>query len=183
MKLRALALLLGVAVFSTSAIAQIGIYGKFNVNRFADTNTQTTTWFYGPSAGIYYDFIHLGPVAFGADLRGNLLWANQEKYRSALFGLRLAVKPPLLPFRPYVQGSVGVGGPKQDVYANGLTAHYSNKFEYQVLGGLDYAFFNHLDWRVAEVGYGRMTGIANGTSGNPAFTFVTISSGIVLRLP
>ena len=184
MKLRALALLLGVVVSSTSAIAQVGIYGKFDATRLSTGTTndfETPGWYDGGGAGVYYDFIHLGPIGFGADLRGNLLTGNQQKFRSALFGLRLAIKPPILPIRPYVQGSAGIGGGTHGGLANAGSI-YSNKFEYQVLGGLDYAFFPHLDWRVAEFGYGRVTGISSGASASPVNLF-TVSSGIVLRLP
>ena len=145
MKLRALALLLAVVVSSTSAIAQVGIYGKFDVTRLStgtSNASETPGWYEGGGLGVYYDFIHLGPVGFGADLRGNLLTGNQQKFRSALFGLRLAIKPPILPIRPYVQGSAGIGGGTHGGLANAGSI-YSNKFEYQVLGGLDYAFFPH----------------------------------------
>jgi hypothetical protein len=184
MKLRALALLLGVVVSSTSAIAQVGIYGKFDVTRLstgAGDVSETPGWYDGADAGVYYDFIHLGPIGLGADLRGNLLTGNQQKFRSALFGLRLVIKPPILPIRPYIQGSAGVGGGTHGGLANAGSI-YSNKFEYQVLGGLDYAFFSHLDWRVAEVGYGRITGISSGASASPVNLF-TVGTGIVLRLP
>ena len=40
MNLRALALLLGVVVSSTSAIAQVGIYGKFDATRLSHRHDQ-----------------------------------------------------------------------------------------------------------------------------------------------
>lgn len=184
MKLRALALILAVVLSSTSAIAQVGIYGKFDVARLstgASDAFETPGWYDGGGLGVYYDFIHLGPIGFGADLRGDLLTGNQQKFRSALFGLRLAINPPIRPIRPYVQGSVGIGGGTHGGLANAGSI-YSNKFEYQVLGGLDYTFFTHVDWRVAEFGYGRITGISTGASASPVNLF-TVATGIVLRLP
>lgn len=184
MRLRWLALLLGVVVSSAPAFAQVGIYGEFDATRLSTGTTnvfETPGWYEGGGAGIYYDFIHLGPIGFGADLHGNLLSGNQEKFRSLLGGLRLVIKPPILPIRPYVQGSIGVGGATHGGLANAGSI-YTNKLEYQVLGGLDYTFFPHLDWRVAEAGYGRITGISSGASASPVNLF-TIGSGVVLRFP
>jgi hypothetical protein len=189
MNLPRLTLLLAIAFACTSAHAQVGIYGKFDSVRFSDSGSSaaSTVWFYGPGAGIYYSFLHLGPASIGADLRGNWLTSSQqnqqqtEKYRSALFGLRLAVKPLFLPLRPYIQGSVGVGGPTHNNLTNTGTI-YSNKFQYQILGGLDIAIFPHLDWRVAEIGYGRMSGISNAAPA-PTGSIFTAGAGLVLRFP
>lgn len=186
MRLRRLASLVGVlglVVFSSSAIAQIGIYGKFEATDLYGTpnNLETLGWYTGGGAGIYYDFIHAGPIGFGVDLRGNLLSGNQQKFRNGLVGLRLSIKPPLLPIRPYVQGSAGIGGATHGGLANAGRV-YTNKFEYQVLGGLDFTFLPHLDWRVAEVGYGRISGISTGSAAPPV-NLLTIGTGIVLRIP
>jgi len=175
--------LLAIAI-SASAHAQIGIYGKFDATQLNTSNGsafEIPGWYSGGGAGIYDDFLHLGPIDLGADLRGDLLAGNGQKYRSALAGLRLALKAPILPIRAYVQGSAGVGVPSHSGLA-GSGAIYDNKFEYQVLGGVDYAIFPHLDWRVAEVGYGRLTGISDGGV-TPASSLFTISSGLVVRLP
>lgn len=184
MRPRGLALFLGVVVSCASAMAQLGIYGKFDATRLSTgsaNSSETPGWYDGGSLGVYYDFIHLGPIGFGADVRGNLLTGNQQKFRSALFGLRLVIKPPILPIRPYIQGSAGIGGGTHGNLSNAGSI-YSNKLEYQVLGGLDYTLFPHLDWRVAEAGWGRITGISSGSSAAPDNVF-TLGTGIVLRIP
>lgn len=183
MKLRWLTILFALMIDSTCAHAQIGVYGTFNSVDLTATSvgisTQTTNWYTGVGAGVYYNFLPMGPIALGADLRGNLLTGNPQKYRSALFGLRLAVNPPLLPVRPYVQASIGAGGASHSGL-NGVGTIYSNKFQYLVAGGLDYTLVPHLDFRVVEVGYGRMTGISSaGTA--PASTFFSVSTGLVVR--
>jgi hypothetical protein len=70
---------------SASAYAQAGVYGMFTVDRLSNIASSplpapTTT---GPNArlnsadplggtgGVYYDFMKLGPVRLGADLRGS----------------------------------------------------------------------------------------------------------------
>ena len=187
MRLRWLTTLLSIAILSTTAQAQIGIYGKFDALRLnastVGSPSQAVAWFTGPGAGVYYDFLHHGPVALGADLRGNLLFGKQQKYRSALFGLRLVATPPRLAIRPYIQGSVGAGGARYDVAPiSGATNYtYSTKFQYQVLAGLDYNLMRHLDARLAEVGYGRMSGISSNINAADA-TLFTISAGLVFKI-
>jgi hypothetical protein len=167
----------------SAAQAQIGIYGKFDATNLSGTsnNFETLGWYKGGGGGLYYDFIHLGPVRLGADLRGNFLTGNQQKFKSVLGGLRLSVKPPILPIRPYIQGLVGVGGASHSGLGNTGTI-YSNKFEYQVVGGLDYTLFPHIDWRAAEIGYGRISGISSNPSA-PAVNTFTLGTGIVVRFP
>jgi hypothetical protein len=183
MKLRWLTVLLALAISSIAAHAQIGVYGTFNSVRLTassiGSSVQTTAWYGGAGAGIYYNFLHMGPIALGADLRGDLLTGNQQKYRSALFGLRLAANPPLLPIRPYVQASVGAGGASHSGL-NGVGTIYSEKFQYLVAGGVDYTLVPHVDFRVVEVGYGRMTGISSGGT-VPTSTLVSVSTGLVVR--
>jgi hypothetical protein len=183
MNLRQLSIFLSLVVLAATARAQVGIYGKFDATHVstANTNFESTAWYNGAGAGIYYDFFHAGPIGLGADLRGDLLYGNPQKYRDALFGLRLSVKPPVLPIRPYIQGSVGAGGPTHSGLGSVGTI-YSNKFQYQILGGVDYALVPHLDWRVAELGYGRMSGISSGAPA-PVVTLFSIGSGLVLRFP
>ena len=180
MRRMAWALLFCVAGLLASASAQGGIYGKLNLNRFNNQNNNTSTWFYGPGFGVYYDFMHAGPISLGGDLRGDFLWGDQQKYRSILVGARLAVKPPVLPIKPYVQASVGTGGTKAS--SSTLSTSYSNKFQYQILGGVDVTMLPRIDLRLLEVGYGHMSGVGGGPSA-PASTMVNISTGIVIRLP
>jgi len=183
MSLSRLTLLLAVAIIAVPIHAQVGIYGKSDVTHFSvpSNNFESTATYYGPGAGIYYDFLHLGPVSLGADLRGDFLYSNGQKYRSVLGGLRLAVKVPATPIRPYVQGSVGDGGPSHSGL-NGSGTIYSNKFQYEVLGGLDVSIFPHVEWRVAEFGYGRVSGISSGAPA-PKGSLVFGGTGIVVRLP
>jgi hypothetical protein len=174
--------------------AQLGIYGNFQATHDSLSSGQASFWTYGPNAGVYYNFVHLGPIALGADARANYLFGDQYKYRSALFGVRVAAKAPLLPLRPYAQFSIGAGGPKYNgntgqavptispVPPNLFPNNWSTKFQYMVFGGLDTTVAPHIDLRVAEIGYGRMSGVNNGNSGNnPTDSLFTIGSGVVFR--
>src|SRR5450756_2673620 len=110
MRLRCLALLLFVASSAVIASAQIGVYGKLDAVHFSNNVNKTSVWLSGPGLGIYDNFIHAGPISAGVDLRGNYLYGSNERYRSALAGIRVAAKPPLLPIRPYVEGLIGIAG-------------------------------------------------------------------------
>jgi hypothetical protein len=131
--------------------------------------------------------VHIGPVSLGADLRGNYLFGSNDKYRSVLGGIRVAAKPPLLPFRPYAEGLVGVAGTRSNQTGSFSTAtsvsfssSFGTKFAYQILGGLDWTILPHLDLRLAEVGYGRVSPVSSGSSASSSVT--SLSSGVVLRL-
>ncbi|HZY62666.1 MAG TPA: hypothetical protein VFE38_09080 [Edaphobacter sp.] len=176
MKVRFLFALLLFALATSASLAQLAVYGNFDATHFRDNNSQTANWFYGPNIGAYYNFFHFGPLAAGVDLRGNMLFGSHQRYRSALIGVRVAGNAPVVPLKPYAQFSVGVGGSK---YGSGS---YTNKFQYDVIGGVDYTIFPRIDLRVAEVGYGRMSGVGGGPD-TPSSSIVTIGSGIVVRLP
>lgn len=182
---RRLGLFCAVLSLTAAAHAQFGVYGKFDLNHYNFNNGGTAaTTFYGGGFGIYDDFVKLGPVRGGVDLRESLVSGGNYNYRSTLFGARVALKAPVLPLRPYVQASVGVGGTKsKGPFAAGISgASYSNKFTYQVLGGLDWTVFPHVDFRALEIGFGRQSGVGS-AAGSGASTMVLVSSGIVFRLP
>ena len=165
------------AVAAGSAKAQLGIYGEFN----ATHDPTIPAWYKGFAGGAYGNFLHAGPVHLGLDLRGSYATGDQYAYRNFLVGPRIEVKPPLLPIRPYIQASVGVGGSEYNGTSR-LQTHYNNKLQYGFIGGLDYGLLPLVDLRLAEVGYVRMSAVTSGTPA-PAVNLVTVGAGIVLRLP
>lgn len=85
---KAVLFLAAVTVSSTAtAHAQFGAYGMFTVNRLSNiasspqpttptdlANTRANTVDpLGGTGGVYYDFMKLGPVRLGADVRGSIL--------------------------------------------------------------------------------------------------------------
>lgn len=181
---RTLLFLLFLGSASIAASAQVGIYGSFDYTRYTDHSYNATSSFYGGGVGAYDDFLHLGPIRAGLDFRGDFLAGNNYRYRDVLGGIRVAVKVPVLPIKPYGQFSVGVGGPAYTgPFAAGISGvQYSTKFTYEVLGGIDITILPHVDLRAVEVGYGRMTGVSGGAASNPASTLFSVRSGIVFRL-
>ena len=191
MKIRALGLAawMGLALAATAAHAQLAVYGKFDLlhnsqdeDNSSIANNLQTTFYYGGGVGVYDDFLHVGPIRVGVDVRGDVVTGKYSNYRDVLGGVRVAVRIPFLGFRPYVQGSVGAGGTRgTSPLLNGITSNsYSTKFTYAVFGGLDTRILPHVDLRAIEVGVGQQTS-ASDAAGDPKPTLVFVSTGLVVR--
>lgn len=161
------------------AYAQVGVYGTLTATRVnnptsAQSNayggTNTGYWATGGSLGVYYDALHLGPVSLGLDLRGS----GASKAKTVLGGVRLAVHPPILPIKPYVEGLVG-SATTTNIYNNS-----ASDFAYQIVGGIDYSLLPHLDLRAIEIGGGSIPTVIS-TAPVGTRTMLTISSGLALH--
>lgn len=167
---RCLLTLLCLAAVCSAAHAQIGLYAEFGGSKI---DAPANDWIYGPTFGVYTDFLPLPFVHLGADLRGSVLGVSQSTtLYSGLLGPRLSVHPHVLPVNPYIEALAGIG-----YYDLGANQGSNTRFEYQFLGGLDHTILPRLDWRVVEFSYGGLS-IFNGSL-HPK----TISTGLVLRLP
>jgi hypothetical protein len=191
---------------TTSAHAQVGVYGMFTVDRLSNIASSplpapTTT---GPNArsntadplggtgGIYYDFMKLGPVKLGADLRGSILTTKRganvsfndtgTRIYSALGGVRAVFHTPLASLKPYLQVSAGLGRSDYGLSNTTSTGHVIlyNNFEYEGLAGLDIKLLPIMDWRVAELGYGGLNPFGTNSHNYP---IKQVSMGFVFHLP
>jgi hypothetical protein len=151
-------------VFTCAAHGQIGIYGEFNGTH------DPGGWYNGGTFGVYDDMVHGGPLHLGFDLRAGFESGHQHSYHNFLMGPRLSVHPPLLPFKPYIQGQIGFGGTK---YTGGSGGSYDNHFQSAVIGGLDFTILPRVDARIPEIGYEKMNGVG----------MTTLGFGLVVRLP
>jgi hypothetical protein len=194
MKLRYLATVVAFALTTVALHAQVGLY--FNPiairvsNSVADTGSyaflgqapSTSNVFYGYNLGGYYDFLHSGKLDTGFDVRFSDLHANNAMLRNFLVGLRVSGKPFSRPFRPYLEATIGEGVTKPP----SATLHIS-KVDYAFFGGVDYTIAKHVEWRVAEIGYGALTTVssatvgAGGTVAIPPSKLVNFSTGLVFR--
>lgn len=194
MKLRLLAAVIGFAMATGAAHAQIGLYATPIVSRISNSTPDTSVFaflgtgstsriFEGFGIGVYDDFYHAPRFDAGLDVRGNIMRGAGAQLNNFLLGGRVAFKPVSFPVKPYVELLGGVGGSK--------AAHnplYVSKAEYNVSAGADYPLGKRVDWRVLEIGYGSVqtisSGIENGTSGAlpPASKLINFSTGIVIRV-
>ncbi len=118
----------------------------------------------------------MGPIKLGGDARVFIQnSANSTSYGNKLAGFlvgpRLAINPPVIPLRPYIQLEVGGVGSN-----NGTSNSKSTSFAYQVNGGVDFTVFPHVDIR-GEYGAGQLTSL-----GNSNHTLQEFGIGLVLRL-
>jgi hypothetical protein len=203
MNLRKALLLLAVATFVTaSAQAQFGVYGTFTATRmsgiksspeaagFSGVNNSVSPL--GGTGGIYYDFLKLGPVKLGADLRGSIVNTKRGAFtnangggariNSALFGVRASFHAPIMRsfVKPYIQASAGIGSTNYGLLygANGVTLR--TNFEYMGFAGVDIPILPIMDFRLVEVGIGGLDPFGNNGHNYP---LQTVSSGVVFHLP
>jgi hypothetical protein len=190
------------ATSTVSAHAQFGVYGEFTVDRLS--NLQSSPLLVNPAlrvdpvnplggtGGVYYDFLKLGPVKLGADLRGSIVTTRRGAYSgfdgtgariySSLGGIRAVFHTPIASLKPYIQGSVGLGRSDyglSNTTSNGQVILYNN-FEYQGLAGLDIKVLPIMDWRVAEFGYGGLNPFGTLSHNYP---IKQVSMGFVFHLP
>ena len=186
---RLFAALVLLASFSV-AHAQFAVYGMGSAGKLTGFNSLYATspaqpalntagnfWAYGGTLGIYDDFLKLGPLKLGGDVRGfiqkssnsNNTYGNQ--LRGGLVGLRLGLHAPLIPFKPYIQAE---GGGASTNY--GQNSSRTGNFAYQIQLGADFTIFPHLDLR-AEYGVGALVGVIGSTSN----TMQQLGGGAVVR--
>jgi hypothetical protein len=205
---KAVLILAAVAVVSTaSAHAQFGVYGMFtadNLSNIASSPQPTTPTDLantrsnsvnpiGGTGGVYYDFMKLGPMRLGADVRGSILTTKRGAYvnfngggariYSVLGGVRGSFHTKYAPLKPYLQLSAGLGRSDYGLFTqgstNGQVVIHSN-FQYEGLAGLDLKLLPIMDWRVIELGYGGLDPFGTYSHNYP---IKQIGMGFVFHLP
>jgi hypothetical protein len=203
MSLRKAVLLLAVvltasATLTVTAHAQLGAYGTITVNRIngikgspvavgSVVNDNASP--IGGTGGVYYDFLKLGPVKLGADLRGTITTTKRGAYTfsngggahlySGLGGIRAVFHTPFLPLRPYLEASAGIGRTDYGLlYSTGVTIR--NNFQYMGYAGLDITLLPIMDLRLVEFGYGGLNPMGANSHNYP---IESVSSGLVFHLP
>lgn len=166
MKLRSRSLIFAAVasvLFCAAASAQVGIYAGFTGGQISSGSSTV----YGPLFGAYWQKGYI--LNLGADVRGSFLTHNGTTFNSGVIGPRVAVKPALLPFRPYAEALVGIAS------ISGNNTPRSRHLNYQLIAGIDTTILPRVDWRIVEFDYSAMT---SGSINAKLFT-----TGLVLRLP
>ena len=88
-----------------AAKAQLGLYGTFTGTRLSGA---ASDWLYGGTAGAYLNHGIWSFLSTGLDLRGSAGNNSGVVFTSGSFGPRLALRPFILPVKPYAE--VGGGG-------------------------------------------------------------------------
>jgi hypothetical protein len=193
MKLRHLVVVVALSLASVAARAQVGLYlnpvfdhistSTADTGPFAFLGPNVTSrMFYGADFGGYYDFFHRPKVNAGVDIREVLVRGNNAALKTFLVGAHVASAKNLaiLPIRPYAQASIGVGS--SHAPDNGLAV---KKAQYGIFVGADHALTPHIDWRIAEVGYGSVSAVSSQNVGDtasiPSVSVLSLSTGFVFR--
>jgi hypothetical protein len=151
--------------------AQLGLYGAFTAQNLGGPNNNGYD-LYGGTFGGYLASGRLAILSVGIDLRGSFSRSSGASFDTGSIGPRIALNTHILPIHPYIEGTVGLG------HVDFTGAGGATKFEYQVLGGLDFTILPRIDWRVAEYSYGALS-----TIDNYNYRPKSLSTGLVLRLP
>ena len=168
--------LLALSLFLFSPLsghAQLGLYGAFTAQNLGAPNV-TGYSFYGGTFGAYLASGRLAILSLGVDLRGSFARSSGASFDTGSIGPRIALNTHILPIQPYVEGTVGLG----HLNFTGGSPVDETRFEYQLLGGLDFTILPRIDWRVAEYSYGGLS-----TINNYNYRPKSLSTGLVLRLP
>ncbi len=187
-RLRFTLLLLSMAL-PAAARAQVSAYLTYSPAHFSNVETgaissaggfseaTTSYWSSGVGGGVTLPVLHLPVVALNMDLRGSTR-PGTKGVDSALLGLQLAVHPHVIPFKPYVQVSVGYLNTRTNNVSTGATSStFDNKYlAYEVLGGVDYPLIHFIDVRLIEIGGGQGIGFDSRNA-----SFVTVNTGLVVH--
>ena len=199
MNLRSLIVGVALAIAPVAAHAQVGLYinpiAEYVHNSTPDTGLyaflgsgNTSKVFYGFEVGGYYERQTAFPaLKAGIDLHDSLLHGNNAMLNNIDAGLRLELKPLHRGFKLAVEPYIGGASSRAPFTAINVT----KKLEYGVNAGLEYETHHHIDFRLIQVGYGKVTTVSSSTIGGtvaannnyPASTGITFTSGIVFRFP
>jgi hypothetical protein len=196
--------LIGVLILTTASPAQIvSVYGTYSAMHLSSVETGTVTanggsqilytspWVSGVGGGVTLNFLPLGPIKIGFDLRGSTRKGTTGA-DTAMVGFRLGFKPPLLPIKPYVQvsgGYIATRTPNTSIYVGTPTGGtYNNQYlGYEVLGGIDYRLLHFVDLRLVEVGggngysVGQIYNAGNQSTQSQQIPIFTINTGVVVH--
>ena len=180
-----LALALALVMYPVAGHAQLGVYGEGNetwvsgkaLGGDSPSGPSGHANAIGGTFGAFYDFLHLGPLALGADGRYSFaydgapaLYGNALTYWSA--GPRISAKIPALPLRPYAQAGILRARTNYAAYSE---MHGGLGYSYQV--GVDVDMLPHLGARVEYSG-GYSGGMGSNT-GITSLTFNQVQGGLV----
>lgn len=173
MKLLPLFLLCILGLLPLSLQAQLGLYGGFTAQNLGVPGNNGYV-LYGGTLGAYLASGELAILNVGIDVRASSTRSGGTSLTSGAIGPRVGLNLHIVPLHPYVEATAGLAS----LNYQGGSPSDGTKFEYQVLGGVDFTIFPRVDWRVFEFGYGGLS-VPNESSYHPK----TFTTAIVLRLP
>jgi len=167
----------------------VSVYGTFSdthltnlvtgTTQNGNVYTSSTTSHFTPGfgLGVTFNFLPIGPVRLGLDVRGSSKPGNDGS-DLILAGPRLAVKLPGLRLKPYIQASGGYLRTRTTLV---IGVENTDQFlAYEITGGLDYPLLPFLDFRVIELGGGQGINAFGSGDGHNTSLF-TVNTGLVVH--
>ena len=191
MRLRYVLAAVVLAAVAASARAQIGVYVNPVFNKISNSTPDTGPFaflgegatsrtFGGVDLGGYYDITKGPGPKFGVDARFTTVHSGNAFLNVFSLAARVESKPLVYGLRPYAQLAAGAATSKSD-----QTLVHTTRGEFALFGGLDYPLSRHVDFRIVEIGYGRVTTTNSYIYGGPtpigSSSLVQVSSGLVFR--
>jgi len=147
----------------------------------------TNFWASGIGGGVTLNFLPVGPVKLGFDLRGSTR-PGTVGADTAMAGFRVGFNPPLIHLKPYIQASGGYVATRTVNLSTSPTnpsqtigGTFTNQYAaWEILGGVDVPLASILDLRLIEIGGGSGANIL-GTSGTPNISLFTFNTGVVVH--
>ena len=152
-----------------AAEAECRLHASFNASNARVLNS---SWEYGATPGFHCDNWKLPWTHAGFDVRVPLLGSGTSKLQGVVGGPRIRLDRVGASFKPYAE--LLAGGTHVTNLEGGSSIH-SNSFQYQLVAGVDRTVSPRVDWRLAEVSWGRLAYREHG------FASTTLSTGLVLR--
>ncbi len=149
-------------------------------------------WTSGVGGGVTLGVLPVGPIHIGLDLRGSTR-PGVSGADTAMAGLRVGLKPPIIRIKPYVQASGGYVGTRTPDLSAGIKTTtgmptFNNRYAaWEILGGVDYPLLPFVDFRVVEFGGGRGYAYSSTTALNlsltsgPQISLFTVNTGLVVH--
>ena len=152
------------------------------------TNQEQYTSFFTPAfgGGVTLGILPIGPVHIGLDVRGST-HPGTVGADTALVGLRVGLKLPLIRFKPYVQASAGYLATRTTNVSTNLSGTggtvggtFTNQYlAYEGIAGVDYSYARFLDFRLLEIGVGQGLDVLGSSNSNA--TIFTLNTGVVVH--
>ncbi|SNS91855.1 hypothetical protein SAMN05421770_10370 [Granulicella rosea] len=204
---------------ANAAHAQFAVYGTFSplhgsnvltgslLNQAGTSSAYTVApqytsfWASGFGGGVTYNFVPVGPVKLGVDLRGSSR-PRTVGADTAMAGLKIAFKAPFIRFKPYAEVAGGYVATRTFNNSNYIVTSsstststvsfnptYGNQYAaWEVLGGVDYALAPFVDLRLIEVGGGNGYSVGNPSSSGSLLSsssnrigVFTLNTGVVVH--
>ena len=191
MRLRYVLAAMVLAAVAASARAQVGVYINPVFTKISNSvpdsgpfaflgEGSTSRNFGGLDFGAYYNISHGAGAKYGIDVRDTTVHSNNASLNIFSLGARVESAPLVHDIRPYAEITAGAATSKAQQSQIHTTRGY-----FGIFGGIDYPLTRHIDFRVFEIGYGRVTVQNSFIYGSPnpigSSSMLQVSSGLVFR--